>query len=31
MFRVENIPFDNNEVTITKEEAIDIALKEDKK
>ena len=31
MFRVENNPFDNNEVTITEEEAIDIALKEDKK
>lgn len=31
MFRVENTPFDNNEVTITEQEAIDIALKEDEK
>ena len=31
MFRVHNIPFDNNEVTITEQEAIDIALKEDEK
>ncbi len=31
MFRVDNTPFDNNEVTITEQEAIDIALKEDKK
>ena len=31
MLSVENIPFDNNEVVITKNEAIDIALKEDKK
>lgn len=31
MFRVDNIPFDNNEVTITEQEAIDIALKEDEK
>ena len=31
MFRVRNIPFDNNEVTITEQEAIDIALKEDEK
>ena len=31
MFRVENTPFDNNEVTITEQEAINIALKEDEK
>ena len=31
MFRVDNTPFDNNEVTITEQEAIDIALKEDEK
>lgn len=30
-FRVENIPFDNNETIITEEQAIEIALKEDKK
>ena len=30
-FRVENIPFDNNEIKITKEDAIQIALEEDKK
>lgn len=31
MFRVENIPFDNNEVCISESDAIDIALKEDEK
>lgn len=31
VFRVENIPFDNNEIIITEEEAIQIALEEDKK
>ena len=31
MFRVENIAFDNNDVTITENEAINIALKEDEK
>lgn len=30
-FRVENIPFDNNETIITEEQAIQIALEEDKK
>lgn len=30
-FRVENIPFDNNETIITEDEAIQIALNEDKK
>lgn len=30
-FRVENIPFDNNEIIITENEAINIALKEDEK
>jgi hypothetical protein len=30
-FRVENNPFDNNEIAITKDEAIQIALNEDKK
>lgn len=30
-FRVENIPFDNNETIITEEQAIEIALNEDKK
>lgn len=30
-FRVENIPFDNNEIIITENEAIKIALKEDEK
>lgn len=30
-YRVENIPYENNEVLITKEEAINIALEEDKK
>lgn len=30
-FRVENIPFDNNETVITEDEAIQIALKEDEK
>lgn len=30
-FRVEKIPFDNNEVLITEEDAINIALQEDKK
>lgn len=30
-FRVENIPFDNNETVITEDEAIQIALNEDKK
>lgn len=29
LFRVENTPFDNNEVTIKEQEAIDIAIKED--
>ena len=29
VFRVENTPFDNNEVTIKEQEAIDIAIKED--
>ena len=29
MFRVDNIPFDNNEVVITENEAVNIALKED--
>ena len=31
MFRVGNIPFDNNQVVITENEAINIALKEDEK
>ena len=31
MFRVDNIPFDNNEVVITENEAVNIALKEDEK
>lgn len=31
MFRVENIPFDNNEVCISESDAINIALKEDEK
>ena len=31
MFRVKNIPFDNNEVIITEDEAVNIALKEDEK
>lgn len=31
MFRVENIPFDNNEVRISESDAINIALKEDEK
>lgn len=31
MFRVANIPFDNNEVCISESDAIDIALKEDEK
>lgn len=31
MFRVENMPFDNNEVCISESDAIDIALKEDEK
>lgn len=31
MFRVDNIPFDNNEVVITENEAVSIALKEDEK
>ena len=31
MFRVYNIPFDNNEVVITENEAVNIALKEDEK
>ena len=31
MFRVRNIPFDNNETVITEQDAINIALKEDKK
>ena len=31
MFRVSNIPFDNNETVITEQDAINIALKEDKK
>lgn len=31
MFRVGNIPFDNNEVVITESEAVNIALKEDEK
>lgn len=30
-FRVKNIPFDNNKINVTKEEAIRIALEEDKK
>lgn len=30
-FRVENIPFDNNETIITKDQALQIALNEDKK
>lgn len=30
-FRVQNIPFDNNETIITEDEAIQIALKEDEK
>ena len=30
-FTVENTPFDNNEIVITKEEAVQIALDEDKK
>ena len=30
-FAVENMPFDNNEIIITKDEAIQIALEEDKK
>ncbi|MBO6233479.1 MAG: hypothetical protein J6N78_05450 [Clostridia bacterium] len=30
-FRVDNIPFDNNELVITEDEAINIALKEDEK
>ena len=30
-FTVENTPFDNNEILITKEEAVQIALDEDKK
>lgn len=30
-FTVENMPFDNNEIIITKDEAIQIALEEDKK
>ncbi len=30
-FRVASIPFDNNEIIVTKEEAIQIALNEDKK
>lgn len=30
-FRVENIPFDNNEIIINENEAINIALKEDEK
>ena len=29
VFRVENTPFENNEVTIKEQEAIDIAIKED--
>ena len=31
MFRIGNIPFDNNQVVITEDEAINIALKEDEK
>ena len=31
MFRVQNIPFDNNELVITEDEAINIALKEEEK
>ncbi len=31
MFRVQNIPFDNNKVVITESDAIKIALKEDEK
>lgn len=31
MFRIGNIPFDNNQVVITENEAINIALKEDEK
>lgn len=31
MFRVDNIPFDNNKVVITENEAVNIALKEDEK
>lgn len=31
MFRVSSVPFDNNEVVISEQEAIDIALKEDEK
>ncbi len=31
LFRVENIPFDNNEIVITEEQAIQIVLEEDKK
>ena len=30
-FSVDNIPFDNNEVVVTEQEAVDIALKEDEK
>lgn len=30
-FRVENIPYDNNEIIVSEEEAIQIALNEDKK
>ena len=30
-FRVDNIPFDNNETIITEQEAVEIALNEDKK